>query len=105
MNPLSPPYVAVKAFVPAVVEVITQLPIPSPSDALQLGPVPSVTVTIPEGIATLPVCPTTLKLTVYGWPTPVADGTWLMIATVVLALFTFCVALTELLPLKRLSPL
>jgi hypothetical protein len=61
----SPPYVAVSVFAPAVVDVNEQLPVPPTRlTIVQLPPVPSVTLTEPDGVPLPGGAAATVTLTV-----------------------------------------
>src|SRR5574341_1452190 len=83
---LSPEYEAVSVLPPALVDVMEQPP--AATEAEQLAPVPSSTVTVPAGVPAPGAFGTTVKLTVYAWPVALGSGESLVIVVVVSALFT-----------------
>jgi hypothetical protein len=87
---------------PAAVEV--RLHVPAAAVPVQVW-FPSLTVTLPVGVPLPGEFAVTVKATAYGWPTTVAVERSVVIAVVVLALFTVCAKLGEVLPLKLPSPL
>ena len=54
--------------------------LPAATDAWQVAPLPSLTVTVPVGVPLEGGAAVTLKDTVYGWPTTVVEGLMLVIA-------------------------
>ena len=82
---VSPAYVAVNVFVPALVNVIEQLP--AATVPVQLC-VPSLTVTFPVGVPLPGASTVTLKVTGTAWPTTEGSGVSAVIVVVVLALLT-----------------
>jgi hypothetical protein len=81
-------YVAVKLFVPAVVNVMLQ--VPAATVPVQLT-VPSLTVTLPVGVPAPGAIGITVKLSATGCPTTEGSGESEVMVAVVLALLTTCV--------------
>jgi hypothetical protein len=99
----SPLYVAVIVFGPTAVDVRLQEPVPVP-DSVMSGEhefVPSLTVTVPDGVPNADVTDT---LTVYGWPMADGSGPSPVIVVVVDAVVTVWLAV-PLLPACSESPL
>src|SRR5262249_47663390 len=102
---LSPPELAVRVLAPDDVDVSAQLPAPPLRDAMvQVPPVPSETVTDPDGVPAPGATAVTVTLTVYAWPTTDGSGVTVPIVVAGFALFTVCGSLAEVLPLKCASP-
>ena len=99
---LSPLYVAMRFFVPAVVLVNEQ--VVAGKVIVQVS-VPSLTVIVPEGVPEPGAFAATVAPTVYATPTLVGSGVSLCIVAVVLALLTVCATPVEArLALKLASP-
>jgi len=87
---------------PAVVEV--RLHVPAATVPVQVW-LPSLTVTLPDGVPLPGEFTVTVKATAYGWPTTVAVERSVVIRVVVFALLTVWVKFPDVLPLKLPSPL
>ena len=85
MKLLSPAYVAVSVFEPALVDVSEQ--VPEATVPVQLL-VPSLIVTLPVGVPVPGAFTLTLKLMVYAWPVTDGSGESLVMAVVVSAFAT-----------------
>src|SRR5439155_41580 len=88
-------------YAPAELNAILQLP--AATLALQLC-VPSLTVTVPEGVPLPGALADTVKLKLTAWPTADGLGVWPVIAIVVAAAFTVWDAPADVLPAKFASP-
>jgi hypothetical protein len=62
--------------------------VPAATEAVQLSPVPSLTVTLPAGVPLPGATAATVKLTVIACPTTDGFGLWVPIVVVVAAWFT-----------------
>jgi hypothetical protein len=92
----SPAYVAVSVFAPEVVGVSWQ--VPAETAAVQLSPVPSLTVTFPVGVPAPGELTATVKLTVTACPVKDGLGVWPVIVVVVPAGLTVCATPVDVLP-------
>jgi len=77
--------------------------LPAETVPLQLC-VPSLTVTVPVGVPLPGAFATTVYVKLTAWPTTEGFGVFAVIVVVVLAIFTVCMAPTDVLPAKFASP-
>src|SRR5690349_11583920 len=101
LKPESPTYVAVSDFAPTEPNAIVHWPAATVAVHDWL---PSLTVTLPVGVPAPGASTNTLKATVTCCPTTEGSGSSDAIDVVVSALFTWCGATADVLPLKFASP-